>query len=393
LQNANKRPRRREREILPRASARRSRHIAPDLGAFDAEFGKPRVEHGLLHRHGSAGVGDRRGIVERIDREVRSGETSLRQQRAEDEDRLIAALDALGDVDTRKETGACLANTLGCLVVGGRERTRRGRRGPRTLHGFAEREWRLRMRVRSGQDVSGQKDDDRSLGMTAVHLSHSLWNQLQSRCLVRDTTLGIGFITEPGEMTPIAVPGRRAEHPERQGEVKPLRVKHLAASTPDAGCHLLPHGSRTLPDRGGLARLATRSTGRGGRPDLALPLDHLLQGRRQLATSQVHTRVASEIERGEHRTATRAQLFGRKRKRRAAIHGVLLGLQQIEAHLAVMIRRWRGANGQVLEERAAQAQTRTMHARLHRCSFNPRIRATSAVESSAMSASTSGRRT
>ena len=176
LQNANKRARRSEREILPRASAGCSRHIAPDLGALDAEFGEPRVEHGLLHRHGGAGVGDRRGMVERIDREVRSGETSLRQQRAEDEDRLIAALDALGDVDTRKETGACLADTLGCLVVGGRERTRRGRRGPRTLHGFAEREWRLRMRVRSGQDVSGQKDDDRSLRLTAVHLSHSLWN-------------------------------------------------------------------------------------------------------------------------------------------------------------------------------------------------------------------------
>ena len=108
LQDANKRTRRREREILPRASAGCGRQIAPDLGALDAEFGEPRVEHGLLHRHGGARVGHRRGMIERIDREVRGREASLRQQRAEDEDRLIPALDAFGDIDTRKEAGARL---------------------------------------------------------------------------------------------------------------------------------------------------------------------------------------------------------------------------------------------------------------------------------------------
>ena len=117
--------------------------------------------------------------------------------------------------------------------------------------------------------------------------------------------------------------------------------------------------------------MTTGSTGSGRRPAPPLLLDQLEQGGRQLTTSQVHTRVASEVERGEHRTATYAQLRGRKGKWRAAIHRVLLGLQQIEAQLSVVIWRRRGANGQVLEERAAQAQTRTMHARLHRCLLQP----------------------
>jgi hypothetical protein len=113
--------------------------------------------------------------------------------------------------------------------------------------------------------------------------------------------------------------------------------------------------------------MATVSRGSGRRLAPPLPLDQLEQGWRQLTTSQVHTRVASEVERGEHRTATYAQLRGRKGKRRAAIHRVLLSLQQIEAQLSVVIRRRRAANGQVLEERAAQTQTRTMHACLHCC--------------------------
>ena len=170
LQDAHKRACRTERQILPRAGASCGHHIAPDLGALDAEFGEPRVEYGLLHRHRGAHVGHRRGMIELVDREVRGGEASLRQQGAEYEDRLIAALDAFGDVDTRKEAGARLPDALGCLVVGGRQRTRRGGRRPRALHGFAEREWRLRKRVRSGQDVGRQKDDDRPLRLTAVHL-------------------------------------------------------------------------------------------------------------------------------------------------------------------------------------------------------------------------------
>jgi len=117
--------------------------------------------------------------------------------------------------------------------------------------------------------------------------------------------------------------------------------------------------------------MATRSGGRGRCSDLALLLDQVLQSRRQLTTSQVHTRVASEIESGEHGTAACAQLFGREGEGHATIHGVLLGLQQIEAHLSVVIRRRRLANRQVLEERAAQAQTRAMDARLHRSLLQP----------------------
>jgi hypothetical protein len=146
-----------------------------------------------------------------------------------------------------------------------------------------------------------------------------------------------------------------------------LRVKHLAVNTLTRGATGCRMDRGLFPIEEGLARLATRSTGRGSRPDLALPLDHRLQGRRQLTTSHVHTYVAPEVERGEHRAAPCAKLFSRERKRHTAIHGILLGLQQVETHLSIVIRRRRGSQGQMREERSAQNQTRAMHARLHCC--------------------------
>ena len=151
-----------------------------------------------------------------------------------------------------------------------------------------------------------------------------------------------------------------------------MRVKHLAEITANQSAG---GGTAALAVQRGLFpigwELATLARGRGRRPALTLPLDQLMHGSGQLTTSQVHTHVAAEVERGEHGTATRAQLFGREGERHTAIHGVLLGLQQIEAHLSVVIGRRRGSNRQVLEERATQAQTRAMHPRLHRGLLQP----------------------
>ena len=63
-----------------------------------ATFAGWRVEQRLLDRHRRPEVVDRIRMIERVEREVGRRELALREQRAEDEHRLVAPLPRLGDV-------------------------------------------------------------------------------------------------------------------------------------------------------------------------------------------------------------------------------------------------------------------------------------------------------
>ena len=79
-------------------------------------------------------------MIERVDREVLRAELARRQQRAEDEDRLVAALPGLGERHSGKESGARRSG-LGVGFVPRRPRGLQGRIScQRGLHRRVERQ-------------------------------------------------------------------------------------------------------------------------------------------------------------------------------------------------------------------------------------------------------------
>jgi hypothetical protein len=93
-----------ERQALSGGITARAGRLTFQRRRLHAEVRESRVEDPLLERDGGPGVGDGIRMVQRGNREIRGGEPPLREQRAEDEDRLIAALHGLGHVDPRPES-------------------------------------------------------------------------------------------------------------------------------------------------------------------------------------------------------------------------------------------------------------------------------------------------
>jgi hypothetical protein len=93
-----------EHQVLPGGVAARAGRLALQRRRLHAKVRQSGIEDPLLERHRRAGVGDGVRMVQRGNREIRSGEPSLREQRAEDEDRLIAPLNGLGHVESRPES-------------------------------------------------------------------------------------------------------------------------------------------------------------------------------------------------------------------------------------------------------------------------------------------------
>ena len=93
-----------------------TRHLVTDAG--DGDVGpRDTIEQRLFDRHCGAKVVERVGVIERAEGEVGGGELSLGQQRAEHEDRLIAALPRLGDVHPGPVARPCLGDALCRLAL------------------------------------------------------------------------------------------------------------------------------------------------------------------------------------------------------------------------------------------------------------------------------------
>ena len=101
LQDAHERLRCSEAQVLTRRIPRRRGHVALQCRRLHAEPRQAGVVDRLLQCDHRACIGDGVGMIERGNRKVGGRESPLRKQRAEDVDRLVAALHRLGQVDTR----------------------------------------------------------------------------------------------------------------------------------------------------------------------------------------------------------------------------------------------------------------------------------------------------
>ena len=85
-------------------------------------------------------IGQRIGMIERVDREVGLGEPALREQRSEHVDGQVAALHALGEVDARQPACLGLLHACGSFPFAGVGRTRGWIGRARLLHGGRQRQ-------------------------------------------------------------------------------------------------------------------------------------------------------------------------------------------------------------------------------------------------------------
>ena len=93
--------------LRPRAASAMSRCATRGV---DAGARAAAVEEHLLDAERAVEEADRIGMVQGVDREVRRREAARREQRAEHEDRLVAALPRLGERDAREEAGSRLGD-------------------------------------------------------------------------------------------------------------------------------------------------------------------------------------------------------------------------------------------------------------------------------------------
>ena len=115
--------------------------VHAEVRRADAGGGARAVPHRLLHRHRGLEVVDRVRVVQRVDGEVGHREPALGEERAEHEDRLVAALPGLRHVDAGQVAGAGLVEP-GAGLPGarlGRPHRRVVGEGPRHRVGQRER--------------------------------------------------------------------------------------------------------------------------------------------------------------------------------------------------------------------------------------------------------------
>ena len=111
--------RRGQRQIRREPLAIKSRDRLADPGGLDRRRRPGAIEDRLLDGEHRAEVVGRVRVVERVDAEVLQTEPALREERAEDEDRLIASLPRLDDVDPWEVAGPGLLEPLGRLLAAG----------------------------------------------------------------------------------------------------------------------------------------------------------------------------------------------------------------------------------------------------------------------------------
>lgn len=100
-------------------------------------------------------------MIQGIKREIGRGELPLRQQRTEDEHRMIAALPRLGDVDPGKVAAASHCDAFGRFALGGDGRCSVRVLRPRAPNRLRQRERRLReRRQRRGRGDEQDREDD-----------------------------------------------------------------------------------------------------------------------------------------------------------------------------------------------------------------------------------------
>ena len=102
-----------------------ARHLPTEFGRPNLLEGQPRVPNRLVQHHLRLEVVHGIGTIERANGEILLAELVLRQQRAEHEDRIVAALPGFGVVRLRKVSAASLARThlrSGNLRTGGLHR-------------------------------------------------------------------------------------------------------------------------------------------------------------------------------------------------------------------------------------------------------------------------------
>lgn len=91
-------------------------------------------------------------------------------------------------------------------------------------------------------------------------------------------------------------------------------------------------------------------------------IEQRTNGGRQVARTKPCTDVTPQVERGHHRPAAGAELVARKREIGVSIECLLLGLQQIQAELPIVIHGRGDARRQSLEQYAPNGQAAAMDA-------------------------------
>ena len=150
----------RQHKVVPRLPLGRLRHGGFERRRSRGGASTTAIEERVLHRKGAARVGDRVGMIQLLQGEIRLGKLTLCQQRAEDEHGLIASLPRLREIDFREVAGARLRHTFFRLTNGS---SRAGHVRIGREHGFddrRERERFLGIRICAERQPEGQKHTD-----------------------------------------------------------------------------------------------------------------------------------------------------------------------------------------------------------------------------------------
>ena len=178
-----------------------TRHLVTDAG--DGDVGpRDTIEQRLFDRHGGAKVVEGVGVIERAEGEVGGGELPLGQQRAEDEDRLIAALPRLGDVHLGPVARACLSDALCRLAL-----RRSAAAGIRVLRaGTRDGVGQCQLGLGGGRNWQSEGDQEEVSRRDTSHVDHN--EARKSPRLVRARAAAKGSASRAaGDMATTFVPG------------------------------------------------------------------------------------------------------------------------------------------------------------------------------------------